>query len=447
VRITTVALYALPLSAAAVVAFALFVVGAPKPYAGARLYGGPTEGVSRLSFRLAVVESYRGVESAAEGGAVDVVVSLAGGGTQTWHGTLDQLGMAAVALELPEPVASPVSVRVVRDRATLADGRVWLSVDEWRSHARGSGGFYDVPSKGELSIRVAPARGALAVPFAEALWIEVRRQGHPVAGAEIHVEPEGLKLIVPKSAGELVRTNADGFAKIVVAPLEHATALRVAAQHQGKQGEWYATVPVIPGAFFATLQGARLRIESPVVRDVAFYVVLNQRARLAGGPVALAPDGRGGAMALVDLPALPDGPIWAAISSEPELASPTTVGWPLRVPNEPHGRPATTLEVADRLLLEGLARGERVESERRKSARLIAGGYTLLALLVASLIVIVRARSAEARLRRHLADVGTDQDTRDRIAQRRPLLWIVIAVLCIALGFAVIALVALYRLG
>jgi hypothetical protein len=449
-RAANIALYVLPFATAAVVSYALFVAGAPRPYAGARLYGGPTEDAARLSWRLAVVERYRGVEGplAPDAGEFSVEAQFDDGSSARWTGKVDALGMAGVTIEPPtKRVRAPVRVRVSRGPETVAEGAVWLPVAQWLERAERHGGWLDVPSKGELSLRVAVARGALAVPFAEPVWIEVRREGKALAGAKLHVESEGLNLVQPSAKDALIDTDTAGRAAIVVAPLEHNVALSVVAEHGGARGEWYSRLPVVPGAFSATLQDGRLRIESPIVRERAFFALITERARLAGGPVLLEPDGRGGAVQLVDVGPLPDEQIWAEVSSEPELASTATVGWPLRVSRAPLGDPAHTFQVPDRLLLDGLGVGTRAESARRSQARAIAAGFTILALVLASLIVIVRTRRADSRLRAHLEAAGEEAASRDLIAQKRAGARIALAVLCIALGFAVIAMVALYRLS
>ena len=449
-RPTTILLYALPLSTAAVVGFALFVVGAPKAFAGARLYGGTTESVPRLSFRLAAVEHFRGIEAPLASETLEVVVDFEGGKSARWHGSLDAYGMAAVAVDVPGgALASAPRVRVLRDSETLADGRVWLSREAWLEKATRRGGWIPVPGKGPLEVRVALGRGALAVPFSDPIWIEIRRRGGaPIAGASVHVELEGLTLVSPKTRDVLLTSDAEGRTQIVVRPNEHAASVRVVAEHAGERGEWYATLPVVPGAISTRLQDGKLRIESPVERDLVYFALLGERARFAGGPVALEPDGRGGSVQLVPLPPLPPEPVWAEASGEPELASETTVGWPLRVPDEPRGEPRTTFSVPDQLLLDGVPQGERVEAARRGKARTIAGGYTVLALVLASIIVIARARRADVNLRAHLESAGAEAESRDLIARRKVGgIALAVAVLCIALGFAAIALVALYRLG
>jgi hypothetical protein len=451
VRAVTVALYVLPFATAAVVGFALFVVGAQRPYVGARLYGGPTENAPRLSFRLEVVERYRGVEGplTADAGPFTVDARFQDGSSARWTGQLDSLGMASVTLEPPGGVVrGAAQVRVLRPGAEpIAEGQVWLPIAAWLARAERHGGWLDVPSKGELKVRVALARGALAVPFAEAIWIEVTRGGRALAGAKLRVEPEGVRLVRPSARDTLIDTDAAGRVAIVVAPREHNVALSVVVEQAGARGEWYSRLPVVPGAYSVTLVDRRLRIESPVARDVAFFALLTDRARIAGGPVQLDPDGRGGAVQIVDVGPLPDQQIWAQVSSEPELASAATVGWPLRVPATPVGDPPNTFQVPDHLLLDGLGMGARAELQRRSKARAIAAGFTLIALLLASLIVIVRTRSADARLRAHLQAAGEQAASRDLIAQKRAGARVALAVLCIALGFAVIAMAALYGLS
>ena len=56
-------LVGLPACSVLVVAFALFVVGAPRPYVAARLFGGPLEGQSEYHLRLEVAERLGELES------------------------------------------------------------------------------------------------------------------------------------------------------------------------------------------------------------------------------------------------------------------------------------------------------------------------------------------------------------------------------------------------
>jgi len=448
------ALYALPLVTVAVIAFAIFVAGAPRAYTGARVYGGPTDGVSTLSLRVAVVERFAEVEEPADVGDLAVELELGDGRRAAAPGHTDARGMAAVQVAIPgAPPSGPIRLRVSVPRGrgrtvTLADSRVELGVAEWASRAREIGGWLQGSRKGALSVRVAPGRGALAVPFVSPLWIEVRDPKGPVARASLRFETDG---VVRSNPDAPVETDAMGRASIRVAPREHAVALRVVAKTEaGAEGEWYGSLPVVAGAIEATLTDAGLRIESPIERDVAYLALLAPTSRVAGGPVALEADGRGHSVALVPLPPLPPGPIWAVVSGEPELDSGSTVGWPLRVPalDAPSSSPPVARSVPDRLLADGLGIGFAEEARRRARARHLALGFSALAALLAVVLLLREGRRAAHVLDEHLREAGAEAEVADAIAQRKSR-WIgaLIALLCIAMGFAIVALVALYRIG
>lgn len=447
-------LYSLPIVTVGVIAFAIFVVGAPRPYLGARVFGGPTEGASALSLRVAIVERYAEVEEPADVGDFAVEVELSDGRRAAAKGSTDSRGMGSVRVTIPgAPVSGPLRLRVTQPRAraralTLADARVELGVAEWASRARELGGWLPGSRKGPLTVRVGPGRGVLAVPFAESLWVEVRDGQGPVRDARLSFDADGIERLKPERP---LRTDSFGRAEARVAPREHAVALKVVATSDERSGEWYGSLPVVAGALRATLAQGKLRLESPIERDVAYWALIGRSARMAGGVVALEPDGRGGAVALVDLPALPDEPLWAVVSGEPELDSASTVGWPLRAPalDAPEAaEPPRARAVPDRRLADGLSIGFEADVARRARARWLALGFTTLAALLAALLLAREGRRAAARLDEHLRAAGASEDVADAIAPRRAR-WIGlgIALLCMAMGFAVVALVALYRIG
>jgi hypothetical protein len=444
------ALFSLPMVAVLVIAFALFGVGAPRPYSGVRVFGGPTEGATVLSLRAAVVERFGEVEQPSAGHELELAVALSDGRKAHWRGKVDALGMCAPRVELGAPAVSgpiAVSARAIANTASepLGGGRIELGIASWRERARRTGGYSSGSLKGELAIRVALSRGALAVPFAEALLIEVRDARGPLADASLELDPEGLEL-GPGAAKRALTTDPQGRAEIQVAPREHNVSLRVrATAPDGRAGEWYSMLLVVPGALSADLVQGKLRIVSPIQRDVAFYSLINENGRLAGGPVQLEPDGRGGAVALLEPPPLPPGPLWAVVSGEPELDTASTVGWPL----EPKrlGEPRETLTIPDRLLLDTLPQGFARDAERRKYARWLAGAFTALSVALAYALLSSRARAAQAALEAHLARAGADLEGVERAANRGLGLWLLIAALCLGLGFTIVALVAIYRIG
>ncbi|MCE7894372.1 MAG: hypothetical protein DYH12_32510, partial [Sorangiineae bacterium PRO1] len=336
-------LFSLPLITVFVIAFALFVVGAPRPYVGARVYGGPTEGASRLSLRLALVERFVEIEGPARTGEVSVEALLADGRRASARATPDEMGVASVTLDAGAPIRGPVTLTVTGRDGLLAHGSVSLSGADWAARAVERGGFFAGQKSGALGIRVAPARGAIAVPFPEALVIEVRGPAGAERGAEVVVEADGADVTqAPRP------TDASGRTSVTLAPRTHLVSLTVKASNAaGAAGDFTGFVPVTAGALRATLQEGQLRVESPIERDVAYYSLISETERLSGGAVALSPDQRGASVGLVALPPLPPGRLWAVVSGEPELDTASTVGWPIGAPSPLDAEPPRARAVPD----------------------------------------------------------------------------------------------------
>ncbi len=444
-------LLSLPLATVAVVSFALYVVGAPRTYLGARVYGGPTEGATRLSLRVAVVERTSELELPASIGALAVEADLSDGRNLVREASTDELGMASIDAPVEgAPIRGPVRIRVSRPGARgalLAQGSAELAVAEWAAKKREHGGWLTGAKSGELVVRVAPGRGAFAVPFADPLWIEVHDAKGPVSGAKITLEGDGIEPVGAQPAD----TSPRGRTLVNLSPRDNVASLRVIATGEaGARGEWYGSVPIAVGALRGSASDGHLKIESAVPVTRAYWCVQSERARLVGGVAALAPDGHGGAVATVPLPALPHEKLWAVVSGEPELDALSTVGWPLEVPDFDAPLavdPPMVRAVQDELLLDGLVSGRLAEVERRRQARFLALGFSVLAAGLAALLFARDARGSAERLERHLREAGAGEQATEAIALRRSR-WIgvVVALVSMAMGFAVVALVALYRM-
>ena len=444
-RVVTVALWAMPFLTVAVVSFAIFEVGAPRPYLGVRVLGGPTEGARRLSLYLMAVERLGEVERPAPVAQLTVVAD-AGGGRASWTGRLDEQGAAEVALELPAPIAGGVLLSVRSGERLLGQGRLELGVEAWSRAARRRGGWLRGQPSGALAVRVAAARGAFAVPFRDPLLVEVHDGKSAVAGSTLVFSPEGVD--IGRARGVGATTDDAGRASIGVTPNEHAVAMRVDARAiGGKTGALYSVLPVVPGALHATLEGPSLRVESPVPRDRAYFALVTRTARLGGGAARLAADGRGGAVAVVDirhlLTASEGADVWAVVSSEPDLRTSSTVGWPVRVGEVP----ASTFDAGNLLLLDDLPRAFQEDVARRQRARLLAGLFSLLSLVLVVTLMRLRVRSAEQALADHLRRAGSSEEDVAHAQTGRTLRWLIVAGLCLALGFTVIALFAMLRIG
>ena len=171
--------------------------------------------------------------------------------------------------------------------------------------------------------------------------------------------------------------------------------------------------------------------------------VVTLSERLFGGRVTLAPDASGRSVARVPLPALAPGQHYGVVSSEPDLRSSAAVGWPL----EPAAgdEPEQTFDAVEALLLDGRPRALARDARRRARVRWVIGAFSATALAIELLLLVAFTRKSDRELDAHLAEAGVDARDASRLAPKRSPA-VVVALLAIALGFLVVALVGVLRI-
>ncbi len=446
-KLLTLLLYGLPPLTVLVVGFALLVAGAPRPFLFARVLGGPTDGSGPWSGRIQLMSRDGDVDEPAANAPLRVEWS-AGGHTTVRSAVTDAEGWAEVLLERPLGAKKlDLSVYGGELGVLAVRGAPELSAARWRHAARRRSGVLETSPDNaqELRVAVRVVDGVLAVPFEGPLEIEVREGAEPVIGAVLEWTPQGLDML---SASPLV-TDARGQARVVVRPREHVVSLGLTATapvsapgaaERAAHGRWYSHLPLVAGALHARVQDAELVIESPTVRESAWYAFVSQTERLRGGRVQMRPTGRGGSIGSVPLAesgvtAPPAADRWLVVSGDPDGRSPSTVGWPW-------GNQATTFDALDALLLDGSRFGQEREDARRSRVRWVVGIYCAVAALLTLVLFVRRVRGADRELTRQLAGAGAAA----AVPSHRSLTWgLVVAVLCVLLGFLVVALVSLAR--
>src|SRR5690606_18252773 len=96
------------------------------------------------------------------------------------------------------------------------------------------------------------------------------------------------------------------------------------------------------------------------------------------------------------------------------------------------------------LLLDGLPAAYEASRERPRRARMLAGLFALLALALAVALVTWHVRAADVSLRGHFERVEAEHG--ERLRTKRAALALLTALLCIALGFVLVALITLARI-
>lgn len=352
--------WALPASLLALLLGAWLLLAGPKTITGVRVFGGPVVGATHLSWRVALLTSRSGVVAALPEASpqvsVHIEVQQGGRSLVKWSGRTDRMGMAFPELELSQPVepTHPLTLSVAtEDQPPRKVPVTPLTPESWPVDA--GAGIQGVHRSGELTLEVLPEFAVFAAPFAQAVAVEVSRAGVPTP-ALVEFQLEGRGTVEPSRQ---MTTLQDGREQAVfrVTLQEHALQARVVARDDTQEaitGQWYARLPVVPGALAVTWNpGGELQVESAVGLERAYVAVINQDSRLWGAALDLTPTASGGSVAQVVLPprVAQVTPLWAVVSSDADLRSPAAVGWPI---GPGHSTPRVTRTVADALLADTL---------------------------------------------------------------------------------------------
>lgn len=434
-------LFAVPLSAVLVVLLGV-VSGGARPYRCARVYGGPTQGVTELSLRLEVAERDRIAEVPVAGGAFDVVLIEGGQRVARASAKTDSLGSAEVLLHLPRARDSALELWVeplAQVERPLAKGLVLGSVAAFRAASSRRGGFQRGRRTGELELAVAPARGVLVTAqgaLEDELVISAQSAAGPVSGARVRVALEGAE-----PAEAQIQTDRQGLARLALRPRDATVRVALEAVAEGVgSGALAARLDVVQGAIRVSRRADTLSLESGGAAGLAYLGFFDESRRYFGLRASLGPAPDGRLVAELPWPAsLPQQPLWVVASSQADLGSPSAVGWPI---DSSEAAPRT-LDVRELLLLDGAPAARLREERRVRRIRLVTVGYAAGALLLTLWLFVLRVREAQTKIGQHLARAGVD-DARASIAPA-PRARLVLAGACIGLGFLVLALLALFK--
>jgi len=266
----------------------------------------------------------------------------------------------------------------------------------------------------------------------------VRRAGAPAANVRVRASGTGARL----TPGERV-TDARGRTTLAIAPEEHAVTVTLDVGEPGASAQASFALPIVPGALRARREGQTLVIESPVPREVAYFALVSESERFLGGRVTLRADARGQTTARVPIPELAQDAPYAVVSSERDLRSSASVGWPLAPAAD--GEPALTFDAVDALLLDGRPRAMLRDAGRRARVRWIVGAFCAAALSIELLLLIVFTRRSDRALDAHLEGAGVTEAEATRLAPKRSPA-VIVALIAVALGFLVVALVGVLRI-
>ena len=451
---------AAPSLAMAVVGFALLGPGATRSFDGARLWGGPTEGAPHLSWRVLGVERFRGIDSTKDIGPIVVRARTQNGIEAVAQCRTRRDGTCDIELPLTGPVHGVVHAEVTTEGGltTLASGDFARDAAGWD---RGPPHPSRLPgqSQGDLALELRAPRGVFAAPFRDELVVAVKRGASPIAGAKVTLHTEGADIegATDSDASATRPTSDRGEATFALVPRTHTIEMTVRATSLGLAGTWDGVLPVIPGAIWLDPQALathRIRVVSPVPRELVYATLCSRSARLWGGVVPLSPDAHGYATGEIDWPpgvgGLPgvndDGtraPLWLTLASDPRGSGLGTVGWPVETDGIVSGSVRAVdrgeLPFRDWMLLDGMPAAELRDAARRARAR----GLSAAALGAAAVIEgVLLARGSYRKGEGDGEDEGDGAGT-----GRASWVWLIVAIATVALAFAALGIVAMWKTG
>ncbi|HMI86442.1 MAG TPA: hypothetical protein VK550_20255 [Polyangiaceae bacterium] len=434
-------LLAVPSLAMVVVGIAMFGPGAVQPFDGARIRGGPTEGLRRLSWRITVLERFRSIDSTRDIGAIAV---RARNGDQSEARARCQTrndGTCDVMLDFSADVSGPIHAAVTAegDGAILAEGDFAGNTAQW-GQAPGHPARLLGKASGDFTVDVDARRGVFAAPFRDDLVVTVHDGDAPLRDAKVTLRTDAADLDNapasndPETSLTLVSSER-GEVTFGVAPRMHTVAVDIEVTALGRSAAWHGILPVVPGAIWldpTSYANGAIRVWTPVPRDVAYVTLATPSARLWGGVIPLVSSDPRGPRGHIDWPAgtrapetgTPE-PMWVTLSSDPLQTSAGTVGWPVSRASWPV-HPTAILDerpFRDLLLLDGMPAAEQRDRARRYRARSLSA----VALGAAALLEgVLLAHGAQARGFRAWA-------------------WTAIAIATVALAFAAIGVVVMWK--
>jgi hypothetical protein len=434
-------LFVTPISAVAVVLLGV-VSGGVRPFRSARVYAGPTQGVTDLYLRIELGDRDRVVEVPASSVPFSVVAWASGQRVASARGRTDEVGIAEVRLQLPKPIDSAFELAVEPvdpEKAPLARGVVLGRTQAFRAATTRRGGFLQGQT-GPFTLFVAPKRGVLVTAqgaLDDELVIAVTGGDEGLQRARVTAKLEGAT-----PAESYLVTDDDGRAGLRLRPLDAQVRVELhAVSADGDPvGSLTARLEVVPGAIRARRLGQQLLLESSGAANAAYVAFFDENQRYGGARVPLVPSPDGHLVGQMDWPThLFASPLWAVTSSQPDLASPSAVGWQVVGGDGPTRR---TFDARELLLLDGGPAARLREERRAKRVRLVTAAYASLALLLTLLLFVRYVRRADSDFESHLESAGVTEIP--SIAPRRQGRALVAAA-CIGLGFVVLAVFALLK--
>jgi len=422
---------------AAIAASVLFGTDAEPHWA--QLFAGPTDHAGRLAWRVAAkrgsLERQLPLVT-----TVNIVVTFTDKSHFQRDIALDDDGLGWLMLDRQSgALHEPIAVQVREGSQQLAHGSVYVSQQQWQAAERLEGGWLQGHREGPRDIRVGVVDGVVLHSRPSEVVVSITEGGHAVINQPFSVSADGAEVL---KAGRLarvdhpdreplapvvLRTDERGLGRLTVRTTDLAATLRVASDSPA-ESLFVGALPVRGGGIEVAREDHSLVVTSPVGLTHATVGLLTQTGLVDVRTVPLTASSSG-SVARVTYDAWPPEPLWAMVSSEPQLDAGNTLGWPLLAPQE-RSEAHVSRVVPNRLVLDGF-RAVTARLERQHTRAWATSSVALL--LVGALLVFAIVRSNRRNQRRMASlDRMLNDENATSVAERAPYALIAVVVITAA---------------
>lgn len=325
--------------------------------------------------------------------------------------------------------AQPIEAAVVQGGRELANGSLSVPLSRWAAGKRSDGGWCTGFHEGPVEIKLGIVDGVLLHGFPSAAVVALRENGRAVANQPVLLESDGARIVTGTGSGKLMLTSdTGGLVRFLLQSSDMAATLRVTVPAP-KESQLTASLPIRAGGMRAFRSRDRIIVSTSIPTSKAWLGLLTEQGLTRVQSLELE-ERAGNWTGSASFADWPKPPLWAVVSTEPELESMNTLGWPLLDEGE-RDRAHSTLVTPNVLALDGKPQVlQRLEKQRQRA--IISSSIALL--VVAALVtwVVLRSNRRHQRQVRELAQL-LEGDRVLALTDRTPLALIAVIVTTAAL--------------
>ncbi len=352
----------------------------------AKIYAGPTDQPGPLVWRVA---AKRGSPDRPQSATLKLTLSarFAGGTTTVREFSTDGEGGAWVTLERPAADSpGPITATLREGSFILASGTVNVTKERWLAGQRNDGGWCSGHSEGTVAIKVGVVDGVILHAVPASMVVALSKGGRALSQQPFSVEADGAIVEGSDAHGRAALVSDDkGMARFSVRSTDMAAMLTVTVP-QPNASRFAGALPIRAGGVHVDRQGDKLIIGSLVGQSQATVGLLTENGLFDVRTVQLTANSLR-MSATLNYSSLPMSPFWAIVSSETELDTGNTIGWPMLSGRE-RGDAHTSHVVPNLLVLDGYRTvTRRLEQQRHRAWYTSSAALLFVAALMAWVIV------------------------------------------------------------